>query len=209
MPGPPPPFGLDKYMKRGARVPADFRLRIDGDVEQPLELSPDEVVRDRAELTADLHCVTTWSAVDLRWSGMPFRRFWDDIIVPRARPRSGVAYLRITALDGYRATIPLEDALHETAWLADRLGDKPLGVHGAPLRLIVPQLYGYKNVKHVCRIEVTVDPLRGSAGRVLAHPRARVDREERSGVGLQRFWRGFYRLLLPLFLWRARKLARR
>jgi DMSO/TMAO reductase YedYZ molybdopterin-dependent catalytic subunit len=196
-------------MKRGAIVPADFRLRIDGDVEQPLELSPDELIRDRSELTADLHCVTTWSALGLRWSGMPFRRFWDEIVVARARPRNGVAYLRISALDGYRAVIPLEEALHENAWLADRLAGEPLGAHGAPLRLIVPQLYGYKSVKHVCRIQVTVDPVRGSTGRVLAHPRGRVDREERSGIGLQRFWRVLYRVLLPLFLWRARKLAQR
>jgi DMSO/TMAO reductase YedYZ molybdopterin-dependent catalytic subunit len=207
--GPLPRFGLDAYMRRRAVTPPDFRLRIDGDVERPLELTADEIFAVRSELLSDLHCVTTWSAVGLRWSGTPLRSFWEQVVVPRARPRAGVAHLRVRGLDGYAATIPLEEALHEGAFLADRLDDQPLGHHGAPLRLVLPQLYGYKNVKHVHRIEVTLTPLRPSAGRLLGHPRGRVDLEERSGVGAQRFFRALYRLLLPLFLWRARSLSSR
>jgi DMSO/TMAO reductase YedYZ molybdopterin-dependent catalytic subunit len=190
-------------------TPPDFRLRIDGDVEQAIELSVDDVFAVRAESTSDLHCVTTWSAVGLRWSGRPFRSFWDDLVVPRARPHTGVAHLRVRGLDGFAATIPLEEALHEEAFLADRLDGEPLGDHGAPLRLVLPQLYAYKSVKHVCQIDVTATPLRASAGRLLSHPRGRVDREERSGVGAQRFFRWLYRLLLPVFLWRARSLSAR
>jgi hypothetical protein len=68
---------------------------------------------------------------------------------------------------------------------------------------VLPHLYAYRSVKHVCRIEVTATPVRASVGRLLSHPRARVDREERSGVGAQRFLRWLYRLLLPVFLSRA------
>jgi DMSO/TMAO reductase YedYZ molybdopterin-dependent catalytic subunit len=207
--GPMPRFGLDMYMKRRAVPPPDFKLRIDGDVDQALELTPDEIFAVRSELLSDLHCVTTWSAVGLRWSGRPFRSFWEDVILPHARPHAGAAHLRVRGLDGYAATIPLEEALHDDAFLADRLDDQPLGDHGAPLRLVLPELYAYKSVKHVSRIEVTVTPLRPSAGRLLGHPRGRVDLEERSGVGAQRIFRGLYRLLLPVFLWRARSLSTR
>jgi DMSO/TMAO reductase YedYZ molybdopterin-dependent catalytic subunit len=208
-PGPPPRFGLAVFMKRRAVVPPDFQLRVDGDVAQPLDLSLDELFAARAEQLSALHCVTTWSAVDLRWSGRPFRSFWEDVVVPRARPHAEVAHLRVRALDGYAATIPLEEALRDDTFLADGLDGHPLGEHGAPLRLVLPRLYGYKSVKHVCRIEATIAPLRASAGRLLAHPRGRVDLEERSGVGAPRFFRRLYRLLLPVFLWRARSLAAR
>lgn len=207
--GPLPRFGLDKYLRRRAVTPPDFKLRIDGDVEHPIELSPDEIFAVRTEQLSDLHCVTTWSAVGLRWSGRSFRSFWEDVILPRARPHPGVAYLRVRGLDGFAATIPLEEALHDDAFLADRLDREVLGDHGAPLRLVLPRLYAYKSVKHVCRIELTVTPLRQSAGRLLSHPRGRVDREERSGVGAQRFFRSLYRLLLPVFRWRARSLSAR
>jgi DMSO/TMAO reductase YedYZ molybdopterin-dependent catalytic subunit len=207
--GPPPRFGLDAYMKRRAVTPPDFTLRIDGDVEQAIELSVDEIFAVRTEVLTDLHCVTTWSAVGMRWSGRPFRSLWADVILPRARPHAGAAHLRIRGLDGYAATIPLEEALHDESFVADRLEGEPLGDHGAPLRLVLPQLYAYKSVKHVCRIEVTVTPIRPSAGRLLSHPRGRVDREERSGIGAQKVFRWLYRLLLPLFLRRARSLSER
>src|ERR671914_2163288 len=160
--GPMPRFGLDAYLKRRAVTPPDFKLQIDGDVDQPLELTPDEIFALRTELLSDLHCVTTWSAVGLRWSGRPFRSFWEEVVLPHARPRPGVAYLRVRGLDGYAATIPLEEALREGTFLADRLDDQPLGDHGAPLRLVLPPLYAYQSGKHVCQIQVTVTPLRPS-----------------------------------------------
>ena len=207
--GPPPRFGLDTYMRRRAVTPPDFRLRIDGDVEQAIDLSLQEIFDVRTESLSDLHCVTTWSAVGLHWSGRSFRSFWEDVIQPRARPHADVAYLRVRGLDGYAATIPLEETLHDGVFLADRLDDGPLGDNGEPLRLVLPQLYAYKSVKHLCRIDATVAPLRPSAGRLAGHPRGRVDLEERSGVGAQRLFRWLYRMLLPVFLWRARSLSAR
>ena len=199
---PPPRFGLDKYLRRKAAIPQDFRLTIDGDVEQPLELRLDETIAStRTDRALDLHCVTTWTAVGLRWSGRPFRDFWHTVIVPRARPKANVAHVLAVALDGYQAAIPLEEALGADALLADRLDDEPLPMnHGAPLRLVVPQLYGYKNVKHLERLSFCIEPPTVPVSRFLAHPRGRVDLEERSGVGAQRFWRVLYRALVPLFL---------
>lgn len=207
--GPPPRFGLNVYMKRRVVPPPDFKLRIDGAVEKPIDLSLDEIFAVRTEQRSDLRCVTTWSAVGLCWSGRPFRSLWEQVILPRTGPHAGVAHLRVRGLDGFAATVPLEEALHDAAFLADRLDDEPLGDHGAPLRLVLPQLYGYKSVKHVSRIELAVTPCRESAGRLLSHPRGRVDREERSGLGAPIFFRALYRLLLPALLWRARSLTAR
>ena len=204
--GPPPRFGLDAYLTRSVDVPLDWRLVVDGDVEQPLALGLDELIADaRVDRALDLHCVTTWTATDLRWSGRAFHDVWTRVVVPRARPRPEVAHVLAAGLDGYQAAIPLEEALAADALLADRLDGQPVSLdHGAPLRLVVPQLYGYKSVKHLCRLSFRVDPPAVPVARFLAHPRGRVDLEERSGVGAQRFWRLLYRSLVPLFLRRAR-----
>ena len=197
-------FGLDRYLRRSVSVPDSLRLTIDGDVDEPLELALDEVLASRVDRKLDLHCVTTWSAVDLAWSGRSFASLWREVILPRARPRVGVAHVLATALDGYRAALPLEEALHDDVLLADRLDDQPLSLdHGAPLRLVVPRLYGYKSVKHLRRLTLAIQPPVVPVSRFLAHPRGRVDLEERSGVGAQPLWRWLYRGLVPLFLRQA------
>lgn len=210
LPGRPPRFGLDRFLRT---VPSleGYRLGVDGDVENPLSLDLDEVVgQDREERVSDLHCVTTWSAVGLAWSGRSFCSFWDRLVVPRARPAPGVAHARLWGLDGYVALLPLGDLLAPAAFLADRLDGAPLPIaNGAPLRLVLPTHYGYKNVKHLSRIELTVEPRRDTGGRILVHPRGRVAREERSGLGGRRIWRWTYGALRPLFLARARRIAAR
>ncbi|MFI5499819.1 hypothetical protein ACIA5E_12220 [Nocardia asteroides] len=62
---------------------------------------------------------------------------------------------------------------------------------GAPLRLVAPAHYGYKNVKQVCAIDFlrSYDP--GQA-RIISHPRGRVDREERGRILPGRFWRAVW-----------------
>ena len=55
----------------------------------------------------------------------------------------------------YDDTLTLEQALSRDAMLAYDMDGKPLSAaHGAPARVVMPQMYGYKNVKWVTRIEV-------------------------------------------------------
>jgi DMSO/TMAO reductase YedYZ molybdopterin-dependent catalytic subunit len=201
----PPRFGLDAFLKRKVEVPAAWRLVVDGEVEQPLDLDLREVIgARRTERTRDLHCVTTWTATDLAWSGATFADVWREVIVPRARPKAGVKHVLAVALDGYQAALPLEELLAADVMLADTLHGEALTLdHGAPLRLVVPQLYGYKNVKHLVRLTLRSQPAQVPVSRLLAHPRGRVDLEERSGAGAQRFWRVLYRALVGSFLRRA------
>lgn len=205
--GPAPRFGLDEFLFKSVAVPPDWRLIIDGDVEAPLELGLDDVIgAGRVDRALDLHCVTTWTATDLRWSGRTLHDLWQAVVVPRARPRPGVAHVLAVAFDGFQANLPLEEALAADVLLADRKDGQALSLnHGAPLRLVVPQLYGYKSVKHLSRLSFRIEPPVVPVSRFLAHPRGRVDLEERSGVGAQRFWRFLYRALVRLFLRRARK----
>ncbi|MBC7984424.1 MAG: molybdopterin-dependent oxidoreductase, partial [Candidatus Obscuribacterales bacterium] len=83
--------------------------------------------------------------------------------------------------------------------LADTLNDAPLSIeHGAPLRLVAPAHYGYKNVKHLSQIEFWRDrgDYRPSALRFMDHPRARVAFEERGQIFPGWFLRYLYRPLI-------------
>jgi DMSO/TMAO reductase YedYZ molybdopterin-dependent catalytic subunit len=165
----------------------------------------------RKEIVADFHCVTTWTHRGLTWSGYAFRDFYERFLIPPAMaPHSSCAFLEFKGLDGYSTCILLEDLLHENVLLADRLQGESLSPqHGAPIRLVAPDLYGYKNIKHVSGIRLRSDYRRSFAERqTLAHPRGSVALEER-GRGLPGpIYRFIYRALLPPTLWYYRRMAR-
>jgi DMSO/TMAO reductase YedYZ molybdopterin-dependent catalytic subunit len=196
-----PRFGLPAFAGRWPQVPASPALRIGGDVDQPFELAVSELASlPRHEQVSDFHCVTTWSKLALRWGGVRLRDVYEQLVVPRARAHASCRYLVIRGLDGYRISLSLEDALQPDVMLADRLDGRPLPLeHGAPLRLVAPQHYGYKSVKHVAAIELTPSAVRGSGG-WKEHPRGRVALEERGqrvpGWGHRWLWRA----VLPLYL---------
>jgi len=165
----------------------------------------------RKELVADFHCVTSWSRCGLRWSGYGFKDFYEQFVVPRVRPEADDRFVELTALDGYRTSVLLTDLLQENVVLADRLDGEPLSLeHGAPFRLVVPDLYAYKSVKHVSTMSLRKDFRRGLADRqTLAHPRGRVALEER-GRGLPGpLYRVIYRALIPATLWYYRRFGTR
>ena len=84
--------------------------------------------------------------------------------------------------------------------LADELNGMPLPFdHGSPLRLVAPAHYGYKSVKHLKRIDFRTAYRAGSAS-FGEHPRARVDREERSRGLPGWIYRPIYRALTPQIL---------
>lgn len=197
-------------------IPAEHTIEIAGAVREP-------VVVDRATftglprrgLTADLHCVSGWSATGLRWEGVPFEAFYRELVEPALEPGAAPTHLVLEGLDGFRIVECLEDALADDVLLADRLDGAPLTPdHGAPIRFVSPSQYGYVNAKHLARIEVhtrqpkeefrSVHP----AGKYVLrpplfwrHPRGRVWREERSRYLPGWTLRPIYALLRPPIRW--------
>jgi DMSO/TMAO reductase YedYZ molybdopterin-dependent catalytic subunit len=138
---------------------ATWRLRIDGLVERPLDLAYDDLLAlPRAEQTSDFHCVTGWSVENVRWAGVRFR----DLLVA-ARPRAQAHALRFVSAEvPYEDTLTLEQAYVRDAMLAYEMNGRPLArPHGAPVRVVIPEMYGYKNVKWVKRIELVPRPVDG------------------------------------------------
>jgi DMSO/TMAO reductase YedYZ molybdopterin-dependent catalytic subunit len=132
--------------------PAAYRLTIAGAVERPVTYTLAELRRmPAAEQVSDFHCVTGWSVSDVHWRGV---RFSD--LLAEARPRKDAGTLRFVSDEvPYDDTLTLEQALSPDAMLAFDMDGKPLTAgHGFPARVVMPRMYGYKNVKWVTRIEV-------------------------------------------------------
>jgi DMSO/TMAO reductase YedYZ molybdopterin-dependent catalytic subunit len=196
---PAPPIPVDPAIDIGGAVVSSFSLPL-------IELA----ALPRRELTADLHCVAGWSATNLRWAGVPFETVYRRIIEPALQPSATISHVVFEGLDGYRSTVLLEDALAEEVLIAEHLNGEPLDSdHGAPVRLISPNQYGFISTKHLCRIEVhTTEPenryhpspvIQLGLSLVKPHPRARVWQEERHRYLPARTVRPLYRLLIRPF----------
>lgn len=177
-----PRFGLTQFARRFPSQTTRPTLQVIGLVDSELSLDDPLQQLPRIEQTSDFHCVTTWSRRSLRWSGVRFADFFERVVRPQARPNAAATLVALRGQDGARTAMQLEDLLSSDVLLADTLDGAPLSVdHGAPLRLIAPQHYGYKSIKHLSRIEFRLPSsgYRPSALTFMDHPRARVAEEER------------------------------
>ena len=129
-----------------------WRLRVEGLVERPVTLTYDELLElPRAEQVSDFHCVTGWSVKNVHWAGSASAtcsRLFGHM-------KSARVLTFVSAEDPYADTLTLAQAELADAMLAYEMDGKPLRrEHGAPVRVVIPEMYGYKNVKWVERIVV-------------------------------------------------------
>jgi DMSO/TMAO reductase YedYZ molybdopterin-dependent catalytic subunit len=151
----------DEYKALLAENFAQWRLRVDGLVARPLDLSLADLrnLPQRTQITRH-DCVEGWSAIG-KWQGATLSSVLQRAVLkPEARfVVFHCADFLERAADGtgqYYESIDLIDAFHPQTILAHRLNDAPLSQgHGAPLRLRVERQLGYKHAKFVMRIELT------------------------------------------------------
>jgi DMSO/TMAO reductase YedYZ molybdopterin-dependent catalytic subunit len=143
------------YVKHVAESFANWRLKIDGLVERPTELSLADLRKLPARTQITRHdCVEGWSAIG-KWKGAELGTLLQSVgLKPDAR------YLVFHCADTlglgapYYESIDLIDAFHPQTILAYDMNDAMLAVpHGAPIRLRVERQLGYKHAKYVMRIE--------------------------------------------------------
>ena len=127
-----------------------YRFKVWGEVENPLDLSYEEVLDlPSVEVVADFHCVTRWSVREILWEGVP-----TEEIIKLARPKEDAKYVFVYCLEGYTTNLPYEFFAKEDSLLAYKMFGEPIPKeHGYPLRLVVPQLYAWKSAKYVWGIE--------------------------------------------------------
>jgi DMSO/TMAO reductase YedYZ molybdopterin-dependent catalytic subunit len=164
--------GDPAYRAHAANGFADWKLEINGLVEQPLALSLTELraMPSRTQITRH-DCVEGWSCIG-KWKGVPL-----SALLERAKLKPNAHYVVFycadalgdsgTEADKYYESIDLADAFHAQTILAYAMNDQTLPVpHGAPLRLRVERQLGYKMAKYVMRIEAVESfaDIRGGRG---------------------------------------------
>ncbi len=127
-----------------------WRLRIDGLVRHPIELTYDQLLAlPRAEQVSTFHCVTGWTVTGVHWAGV---RFHDLLALAEPLPGAHAAHF-VSAEVPYDDYLTLTDTALPDVMLAYGMDGGPLPQeHGAPVRVVIPEMYGYKNVKWVNRI---------------------------------------------------------
>lgn len=125
---------------------ASYRLRVSGQVAQPLELSVGELdsgdpVKATLDCTGGFYSTQHWRGVRL------------DRLLARAQPHGAARFVRIVSHTGYRWSFPRGEA--QSLLLATHVGGEPLSHdHGAPVRLVASGRRGFQWVKWVTHIEL-------------------------------------------------------
>lgn len=129
----------------------EFKLEIEGEVGQSVTLTLDDLkeLEDR-EIIVDIHCVTSWTKFDTKWSGISFKALFDLV-----KPKSSVHFVEFYCADkGFTTTVPIERLYDDNAILALSYEGLPINdKHGGPVRVIIPDLYFYKSAKWVIKLK--------------------------------------------------------
>lgn len=125
--------------------PADWKLKITGLVDNPFELTYDDLLgMPQIEEAVTLQCVSNDVGGDLvgnaRWQGVPLKALLDH-----AGVQAGGTQIVGKSVDGWTSGFPTELAGDgRIAMVALGMNREPLPIpHGFPARLVIAGLYGY------------------------------------------------------------------
>ena len=133
-------------------APANYRLRVDGLVQNPLSLTVADLQSLPAtRLARDFQCVTGWVVGDVHWVGV---RLVD--LAERAGVGPTASAFHFTSFDGLDTESLTIEQAHQTGAIVaySMLGAPVTREHGGPVRLYVPDMFGYKSIKWLSRIEL-------------------------------------------------------
>ena len=103
----------------------------------------------KVTIDAAFHCVTQWSRLQNTWEGVRFNEVLAQIEINR-----NARYVMIHCYGGYSTNLPIEVLTDNNVLFAFSHNGTPLTKeHGGPLRLIVPNRYGWKSAKWVNGLE--------------------------------------------------------
>ncbi len=134
---------------------ATWRLDVSGAVEAPFAVTYDQLLDlDAIEQVHTLECISNPTGGELIstaiWTGVRLRD-----LLQRARPTEKAFDVVLTSVDGYTDSFSIAKAMEPETLLVYLMNGKTLPQdHGYPVRALVPNIYGMKNVKWLRSIEV-------------------------------------------------------
>ena len=159
-----------EYQALAANKFADYRLKIGGLVENPMEFSLADLraMPSRTQITRH-DCVEGWSCIG-KWTGVQLA-----LVLEKVKLKPEARYILFTCFDTleqtlddtgrYYETHALEDAFHPQTILAYDMNGGVLDIpHGAPLRLRTERTLGYKMAKYIMSIDAIDDYSKISLG---------------------------------------------
>lgn len=146
----------------------NWSVEIAGEVEKPGTLLLEDLIRKQVlrEYVYRFRCVEAWSMV-IPWVGFSIKALMDQV-----KPLSSARYVVFTSASQpdvmrnvdrnlmlpwpYTEGLRIDEAAHPLTILAVGMyGEILPKQNGAPLRLVVPWKYGFKNIKAIVKIEFT------------------------------------------------------
>lgn len=134
---------------------SNWSFTVDGLVNKALKWNWEEFVTlPRTVQVSNFHCVTGWSVYNNTWEGIPLKQLLDQ-----AGIKASAQTVKFYSGDGeYTDSLTMEQARMDDIMIAVMLDGKPIPSDlGGPVRLIVPQMYTYKSVKWLNRIELIAE----------------------------------------------------
>ena len=132
--------------------PATWRLTVGGMVDHKLSLSYQDLLNlPSLAVVRNYQCVTGWVVQNCHWQGVSLQT-----LARIAGARPGVKFINFYSMDGvYSESLRLpSQAFKPDVMLGYNLNHRPLTRdQGSPLRLVVPEMYGYKYAKWINRVE--------------------------------------------------------
>ena len=142
-----------------------YRLKVYGQVENPVELSLEDLRTRRYQTQITLHhCIQGWSGI-AEWGGLSLVELV-KLVRPTPQAKAvvfysfgeGVEFSSGVANGQYYDSLSIQNALHPQTMLAYEMNYEPLNhLHGAPLRLRAENQLGFKMVKWIQAIEFVED----------------------------------------------------
>ena len=133
----------------------NWRLKVIGLVDQPLELSLDDLrAMPVTSQVITLECISNELGGDListaLWTGVPLK-----LVLEQAGLQSGAKEIYITSVDGFYESVPMSEAMDDRTLLVYEMNGEPLPIpHGYPLRIYIPGHFGMKQPKWIEQMEV-------------------------------------------------------
>jgi DMSO/TMAO reductase YedYZ molybdopterin-dependent catalytic subunit len=147
-------YRIDIDLKPPSIDAQTWRLKLEGLVEHPLDLSLEDIrSRPRQTQALTLSCISNPIGGDLIgttfWTGTPFKD-----VLQEAGLKAGVQEIAIESADGFYESVPLAEALDGRTLLVYEMNGEPLPAgHGFPLRIYIPGHFGMKQPKWITRME--------------------------------------------------------